>query len=406
MNAESDRFHHKRTTQMHQLAALLQLPQSEQQRLGTVYTPHEISTQADTWPSTLSVIKEHKEEIRSFLEARGLRGPRNARPTVSLIGAGTSDYIGRCICGLLRECWDCDVEATPSTSVLSSFSEFLVPERPRIWISISRSGNSPEGVAVLERALSERPEISHVVISCDETGKMTQLTQGRGNCLSIVLRPETNDKGLAMTASFTNMVVCGQALANLWSLDSYGKILAELCEVAPLFLSNAASLAKRKFARACFLGSGVFAGVASESALKLLELTAGRIKTMSETTLGLRHGPMAALDRDTILIQFLSTDETRRSYELDLLHEIESKGLVALTIAVNGAETCELPTLDSTHLLAPDRWGSIPDFYRPVLDIMFGQCLGLFASLEVGLTPDTPSPTGAINRVVPAFEIH
>jgi len=395
---------------MHQLAALLQLPQSEQQRLGILYTPHEISGQADAWPSTLSVIEEHAKEIRSFLEARGLRGPRNARPAISLIGAGTSDYIGRCICGLFRQCWDCDVDVTPSTSVLSSFSDFLVPEKSRIWISISRSGNSPEGVAVLQRALSDHPEISHIVISCDETGNMTQQIQGRSNCLSILLRPETNDKGLAMTASFTNMVICGQALANLWNLDSYREILTVLCEAAPLFLSNAselaASLAKRKFARACFLGSGVLAGVASESALKLLELTAGRIKTMSETTLGLRHGPMAALDRDTILIQFLSTDETRRRYELDLLHEIESKGLVALTIAVNGAETCELPNLDSTHLLAPDRWGSIPDFYRPVLDIMFGQCLGLFASLEVGLTPDTPSPTGAINRVVPAFEIH
>ena len=43
---------------------------------------------------------------------------------------------------------------------------------------------------------------------------------------------------------------------------------------------------------------------------------------------------------------------------------------------------------------------SVPDLYRPMLDVIFGQLLGLFASLNAGLRPDTPSPTGAISRVV------
>jgi tagatose-6-phosphate ketose/aldose isomerase len=395
---------------MDQLTALIRIPHSEQQRLGTLYTPHEIATQAEAWPSTLSVVEKQRHAIQSFLEARRVRGPRHQKPAIALIGAGTSDYIGRCLCGLLREQWECDVEVSPSTSILTNFGEYLIPVKPRIWISFSRSGNSPEGVAVLQRALSNHPQIDHIVISCSGAGKMTDLIRDRSNCLSIVLGEETNDKGLAMTASFTNMLICGQALAHIWDLSAYRTIFNELCEAALPFLANAsglaASLAKRKFTRGCFLGSGVLAGVASESALKLLELTAGRIKTMSQTTLGLRHGPMAALDHETLLVQFLSSEETRRRYEIDLLREIERKGLVALAVAVNGAGTCDLPGLTSTQLLAPDRKSTVRDYYRPVLDVMFGQCLGLFASLEFGLTPDTPSPTGAISRVVPAFKIY
>jgi len=239
---------------------------------------------------------------------------------------------------------------------------------------------------------------------------MTQMILGHDNCISIVLEPATNDKGLAMTASFTNMVICGQALANVWNLESYRSVLGALSKAAPSFLAKAAdlaaSLADRGLVHACFLGTGVLTGVASESALKLLELTAGKAKTMSQTTLGLRHGPMAALDKETLLVQFLSCDATRRRYELDLLREIEGKNLVDSIIAVCGGGSCDLEGLSSTKVLYPDEKLDLSDSYRPPIDVMFGQCLGLFASLKFGLTPDTPSPTGAINRVVPAFEIH
>jgi tagatose-6-phosphate ketose/aldose isomerase len=395
---------------MNPLEKLLKLPDAERQERGLLYTPGEIARQPAVWPSTLSVIGDRVDEIRRFLEARGLQGDSSNRPSVSLIGAGTSDYVGQCLGGLLRDQWQCDVEAIPSTTLLTNFSEYLVPEKRRLWISFSRSGNSPEGVAVLQRALVEQPQIAHIVISCDSTGKMAQMIREQDNCLSLVLGQETNDKGLAMTGSFTNMLIGGQALAHVWSLDTYRAILAEMCSAAEAFLHQAATLAQalasRRFQRACFLGSGDLAGLAAESALKLLELSAGNVKTMSETTLGLRHGPMAALDQQTLLILFLSSDESRRRYELDLLLEIEAKNIVGLAVAVNGAGRCDLGDLTKTRLLASNRTLAIPDFYRAAVDVLFGQCLGLFSSLEFGLAPDTPSPNGVLTRVVPAFGIH
>jgi tagatose-6-phosphate ketose/aldose isomerase len=43
------------------------------------------------------------------------------------------------------------------------------------------------------------------------------------------------------------------------------------------------------------------------------------------------------------------------------------------------------------------------DAYRQPVDALFGQLLGLFASLRQGLKPDAPSPNGAISRVVSEF---
>ena len=48
----------------------------------------------------------------------------------------------------------------------------------------------------------------------------------------------------------------------------------------------------------------------------------------------------------------------------------------------------------------------IPDLYRPVLDVIFGQLLGLFVSIRCGLKPDVPSPNGAISRVVQKVDIY
>ena len=56
--------------------------------------------------------------------------------------------------------------------------------------------------------------------------------------------------------------------------------------------------------------------------------------------------------------------------------------------------------------LGPDRGNLLPDALRPPLDVIFGQLLGLFCSLEAGLKPDTPSPSGAISRVVSHVKIH
>lgn len=409
-NQKSSRGPGRRTTGMDPLEKLISLRRDERESRGLLHTPQEIALQSTLWPSTFELVRQNAAQLQRFLERAGVSSSQEQRPTIYLVGAGTSDYIGQCLQNVLRTEWGCEVKPVPSTTLLSDFTENIVEARKYLWISFSRSGDSPEGVAALERALEEHPGIFHLVVSCNAPGKMTRIAQGRENCLSLVLKEETNDKGLAMTSSFTNMLLTGYALAHVWDLDRFGPILTELCESAQSFLPVAAQaayeLSREAYTRVCFVGTGALAGVAPECALKLLELTAGKTKTMSETTLGLRHGPMAALDKETLFVLFLSTDTTRRSYELDLFGEIEEKNLVGASFAVNGAGQCDITGLRSTRLLAPSRKPVVPDLYRPVIDVLLGQCMGLFGSLYYGLTPDSPSPNGAISRVVQPITIY
>lgn len=139
-----------------------------------------------------------------------------------------------------------------------------------------------------------------------------------------------------------------------------------------------------------------------ESALKTLELTAGRVLTVAQSTLGLRHGPMAALDASTLFVNLVATEPRRRHYDLNLLREIGAKRLAQTRIAI-AADPDQLAAV-ADRVLAPHAAAPIPDLYRPPLDVLFGQLFGLFASIRCGLKPDDPSPNGAISRVVPAIE--
>jgi len=404
---------------MNPLCRLLALPEEEKQARGLQHTPKEIAQQPETWLRTFECFRQRHGEIQEFLQSAGVGAEPSARPAVFLVGAGTSDYVGRSLAPLLRRLWHCEVSAVPSTDLLTHADECLVPGRRYLWISFSRSGESPEGVAVIERALQRNPDIHHLVVSCNQSAPMLRLAAGCKQALGNVLPDATHDRGLAMTSSFSNMVIFGQCLAHIESLDAYQAFLQSLVRVAANFLDPAAScadkLANEPFTSVCFTGSGALKAVATESALKVLELTAGEIRTMSESVLGLRHGPMAALDKQTLLVVFLSSDPTVLRYEVDLLEEIGRKHLLKTRALVSPAPHkldgyAEYVLAHTTSVgTGGDGAGSvteIPDVYRPPLDVIFGQLLGLFFSLRCGLKPDCPSPNGAISRVVQHVRIH
>ena len=231
----------------------------------------------------------------------------------------------------------------------------------------------------------------------------------RTNVFSIVLDDVVNDRGLAMTSSFSNMVIVAQALAHFRGLLSYGRVVESLAASAAASLSNAGNICERLvqagFSKACFLGTGPLKGAAIESGLKVLELTSGRIGSLAESFLGLRHGPMSAIDNDTLVVAFFSADARRRQYEMDLIQEIRDKGLTSKFLAVE-------PNAQENRLISPEHTvflglqNGVSDFYLTPVAVIAGQFLGLFASLKEGLRPDDPSPQRVIGRVVGHVKIH
>ena len=393
---------------MNELSRLLELPEAEKAKRGLVHTVGEIAHQPDTWNKTFDLFRSQRESIQDFLSTAGLAGAAASEVIVYLVGAGTSDYTGRALSYLLRKNWQCEVIAVPSTDLLTQMDPLILPGRKYLWISFSRSGDSSEGVAVLEKARERFSDIHHVVISCNAHGRMLKESAGDPKTLGICMIDEANDRGLAMTSSFSNMVIFGQCMAHIKNIDAYEPVLRKLVAAGKSLLPRAAdcaaSVAKQGYAKACFVGSGPLREVAKESALKVLEMTAGKTLTMTESALGLRHGPMAALDDQSLFVCFLSGDNRAQGYERDLLREIGTKKIARRRIVVGGGELASDSYAED--YLAPAGVTGIADEYRAPVDVIFGQLLGLFSSIEWKLKPDSPSPHGVITRVVEKVNIY
>ena len=392
------------------LRNILDLADQEKAKRGLEHTPQEIAQQPETWIKTYQRCRGYLPAIGEMLHRTGVGNGSGSSPTVYLVGAGTSDYAGRALVPLLRRRWQCEVCAISSTTLLTDFDDYHHLGREYLWISFSRSGDSPEGVALLERALQHYRDIRHIIITCNPRGQMAQLcSRYPAQALAIILDDAVNDRGLAMTSSFTNMLLAGQCVAHHDEFDLFGDAVAQMAETGAQFLPAAAEVASAvatlDCTRACFVGSGVLRAVADESALKVVELSAGKVTTLAETPLGLRHGPMSSVDERTLFVAFLSSEARRRGYELDLLREIDRKhlGRVRAAITVQGIDDVS-PLTD--YCLSLDCPTNFPDQYRSVLDVMFGQLIGLFASIACGLNPDQPSPQGTITRVVQPIKLY
>src|SRR6185295_8904718 len=181
---------------------LLELSTAERESLGLAHTLREILQQPQTWRRTYQKVQKFSTRIEEFLNKAGLGMRRPIPLNVLLVGAGSSDYIGKSVCALLQKEWSCNVQSVPSTDLLTNMEDHVLPQTDYLWISFSRSGDSSEGVAVLEKAFAMYPRINHLIVTCNENGKMARLGD-RNNVFSFVLDDEVNDRGLAMTSSFS-----------------------------------------------------------------------------------------------------------------------------------------------------------------------------------------------------------
>ena len=375
-------------------------PEAEQKRLGYFHTLQEICQQPWTWPRTCDRMIASRERLT--VDLAGIR-------SLGLTGSGSSEYAAECVCFPLRNELGISTESISGGALLMYGGKRLPKERPGLLVSLARSGDSPESSGVVELILETEPEFRHVVVTCNEQGSLARAWRAHERVHVISLPAETQDKSLVMTSSFTNLLLAARFLGILERPDGYRKLCERLSRITQeLMRSNfdlLAKIAATDFRRAVFLGSGSRFAAAREAALKMLELTSGRVATLSETYLGFRHGPMSYVQDDTLIVCNLSCDSTIRAYELDLLHELDRKKL-GLSKVVVGENIPDAAIREGDEVIECRGLTELGDGETAVVYVVVAQLLAFFRCLEEGLQPDSPSEGGIINRVVGKFSLH
>jgi tagatose-6-phosphate ketose/aldose isomerase len=354
----------------------------------------EIGQQPDAWRE---VAARSDERAAEFL--RDVAGRPDLR--VILTGAGSSAFAGDIAAPALRRHLKRRVDAVATTDIVASPLDYLEPHTPTLLISFGRSGNSPESVATTELADELVDDVWHLILTCDRDGELGRTHRDRANSLVVFMPERTNDSGFAMTSSLTSMLLSSLLLLGpAEPTDAHA--LAVAAEYVMDLQPDIRALAKSKKQRFVYLGSGPLEGLARESALKLLELTAGEVVTYFDSPLGFRHGPKSVLDGDTLVVVYVSTDPHTRRYDLDIIAEIRGQ-LGPDSVTVISAEP--IPSEYGHTIVLPGLTG-LDDSSVAVAYLVFAQYLALFTSLEYGKTPDNPFPAGEVSRVVRGVTIY
>ena len=370
-------------------------------RTGT-WTEEEIRQQPGSWMRSLNHIDNVRQALDGFLAP--LLRKDNLR--IVLTGAGTSAFIGDIIAPWLSRHTGKNFTAVATTDLVTNPMDYLSSDRPLLLISFGRSGNSPESVAAVELANQFVSECYHLAITCNEAGSLYQDARDSDNAFALLMPAETHDRGFAMTSSITTMMASCLAVFAPDAINSRTfRDVADRCQsilnAMPDFSGSV--FGREPWKRVVYLGSGGLQAAARESALKVLELTAGKIAAFYDSPTGFRHGPKSLVDGETLVVVFVSSHPYTRQYDLDLLHELRRDDLALRVVAIAAEND---PLIEAgPHILLPASRHFI-DVEQAFCFLMYAQAFALSESLHCGNTPDSPSASGTVNRVVKGVVIH
>jgi tagatose-6-phosphate ketose/aldose isomerase len=369
---------------------------------GGVHTEREIWGQPDLWQKVYGKVRNDKDALLSFLN----EATSNENLNIILTGAGSSAFIGLSLIGTYKRNLEKQTTAVATTDMVTHPADFLYSDAPLLLISFARSGNSPESVAAVRLADQVCSKVYHLIITCDASGDLANYTSDSSS-YKFILPAEANDKSLAMTGSYSGMLLAGLLIARINEIEKLEKQVLTLREYAAKLLGQAATFSKiaaLNFQRAVFLGSGPLYGSATESHLKLQELTDGRIICKKDSFLGFRHGPKVVIDDKTLVFLLFSNKNYVMDYEADLLSELNAgpKPLYMAGLIESGSFKLEQVKL----FVLSDKGVQLDEDFLPVCFVLPSQMIGFYKSLQMGFDPDSPSKSGTISRVVKGVVIY
>lgn len=374
---------------------ILNIPTQTLETQKAYWTAKEIAQQPATWLETFDIVQH--SGVKAFV-APLVERAKKGELRIIFTGAGTSAFIGEVVAPVLSEKLGCVIEAIASTDLVSSPYQYLFADKPTLLVSFGRSGNSPESIGAVDRVNDIVKEPHHLAITNNRNGSLfVKCSENPTACFPLALPDSTHDQGFAMTSSASNMMLAAllslapEAFDKQW-VEGFVKTTEQLFSQD---LATIQQLAQSPVKRVVYLGSGHFQGLARETALKLLELTAGERLGFFESSMGFRHGPKSLVQNETLIFIFQSSHPYTAKYDLDLYNELvrdKKAHEVVLVGDARGQISAEFCKLDDAARIFPF--------------LVVGQLYSLYSSLHLGYTTDNPCPTGEVNRVVQGVTLY
>lgn len=334
------------------------------------HTLREVTTQDESWRSAYEAVRSQRDVLQKLLrDNRGL--------PVVFTGCGSAYCLAQYAAIMYQTVTGAASRAAPSSELLLH-TESIAPQGDLpLVIAFSRSGETSETVQAVTKMESGGSDV--IAITCEGESRLA-----RASAATIAI-PAGREESVAQTRSLAGMMVAALSLAALATNDrALMDDIARLPSLAAGVMGRSEAIAeavggREGYRRITFLGSGAMYGLACEGAVKLAEMSL----TMADahTFLEYRHGPIALVDHEHLIVALISDDV--RGLELEVLRDIKRIDGRVLAVASSNEGLADLD-----EVLALDV--PVGPWARAVLYLPLMQFLGYHRGLAKGLDPDRP----------------
>ncbi len=333
----------------------------------------EIHDQPKTWEMIIKDFERSEDNIWKFLNDSdhffftGCGSGYNA----SVYSRNASEYL------LNKYCFDYQA------SEIKFFSKNIYKKqtlKEPVTFMFSRSGDTTETLDALKQIKTNNLSKSFG-ITCNEN---SYLYKNSDFSFSLI---KASEKAVVTTKSFTSMALLPLLIFNsLSKKNNNSKELKKLPDFGRKVLDKYEDLGKKlgeneKIKKFFILSNTPNFGLAREVKLKILEMTLSWADCFN--TLDFRHGPKAVVDKDSLIIIFLSDKAT--NYELNLAKELKDFGANLLIFGDIVPE--EFYNLTDNIVEIGEK---VNEWFRGILLLPVIHFLSYYKAIKKGLNPDEP----------------
>jgi glutamine---fructose-6-phosphate transaminase (isomerizing) len=336
------------------------------------HTLNEIHSQPTTWADALALFRQVTPDLRRLWEAQRF-------DQAIFTGCGSSYYLAHTGARLFQALTGITARAAPAAELVFSPETYLPAGAHTLLVAPSRSGETSETIQAVE-VFRERGQGGVLALGCSEESTLSKRAD-----LPLVIA-SAREESVVQTRSLSSLTVLMGLLAATLSGQGGVDDLEPLPAAGEHLLADYGQLARElgeseEFERFYVLGSHALFGIASEGSLKLKEMSLSHSEPFH--TLEFRHGPMAMVNQQTLVIGLVSERSYRQ--ETAVLREMQLQGAQVLTLADQAGD--DLAAWSQVVLLRSRLpfWGR-PPLYLPVMQLM-----ACHRAIKRGLNPDRPT---------------
>ena len=248
------------------------------------------------------------EQFPYWSKAIGPLEPARDAEVLVFVGCGSSYYIALSLAATANASGRRAI-AVPGGEWLVRPASYLANWTEAHVVALSRSGETTETVAAAKASRAAGAFVTAITVEAESS-----LAK---NCDRLVSAATHPVEGVVMTVSASLMLLLGLQLVG-------HSVSPSVVDVARALLENVdAELPELIAGKSHFvyLGGGPLFGIASEGALKLMEMS--QVYTQAFHPLEYRHGPISLVDDATMAVMLYSSE---REAEARLVSEIQDKG--------------------------------------------------------------------------------